>query len=63
MSALPVSADEQYRGPQADALDDERHLASKHVDVSTCRLELREISEGKPIGDNRVGDRNGHGYD
>lgn len=37
MSALPVFTDEQYRGPLADALDDEWHLASRHVDVSTCR--------------------------
>lgn len=37
MSALPVSADEQYCGPQADPLDDERHLDSRHVDVSTRR--------------------------
>ena len=39
MSALPVSADEQYCGPQADALDDERHIASRYVDVSIRRLE------------------------
>jgi hypothetical protein len=37
MSALPVAADEQYCGPQADALNDERHLLSRHVDVSTRR--------------------------
>ena len=37
MSALPVFTDEQYRGPLADALDDEWHLASRHVNVSTRR--------------------------
>ena len=37
MSALPVAADEQYCGPQADALNDERHPASRHVDVSMIR--------------------------
>ena len=37
MSAPPVFTDEQYCGPLADALDDEWHLASRHVNVSTRR--------------------------
>jgi len=33
----PVSANEQYSGPQAEAMGDEQHLTRKFVDTTTCR--------------------------
>lgn len=37
MSTLPMSADEQYSGPQAETMDAEQQLASKSVDTTTRR--------------------------